>query len=149
MVTTTLTSIVDDTETSEVVREIPLPPPNPLLPKSVKIHDQVPGSIIKGIVFREIKDFKHFADQSKDKLGHNLHNVDGAGSESFSRSCAANRHEAFLLAQSGQQQAGRQLIMNDATKKAQDRLQPDSSPSSKREASRPPELVMNNQLASA
>ena len=62
MVTTTLTSIVDDTETSEVVREIPLPPPNPLLPKSVKIHDQVPGSIIKGIVFREIKDFKHFAD---------------------------------------------------------------------------------------
>lgn len=37
-----------------------LPPPNPLLPKTVKVHDKAPESNIKGITFRKLKEFKSF-----------------------------------------------------------------------------------------
>ena len=50
-------SAVEDSE-AEKLREI-LPPPNPLLPKSVMIHpSKAPESSIKGITFRKLKEFK-------------------------------------------------------------------------------------------
>ena len=38
-----------------------LPPPNPLLPKTMKVLDKPPESSIKGITFRKLKEFKQFA----------------------------------------------------------------------------------------
>ena len=35
-----------------------LPPPNPLLPKTLKVQEKPPESSIKGIVFRKLKEFK-------------------------------------------------------------------------------------------
>ena len=53
-----MTSSARDDSEAERLREI-LPPPNPLLPKSVKVHAmRAPDSSIKGITFRKLKEFK-------------------------------------------------------------------------------------------
>ena len=57
----------DDSETERLQEA--LPPPNPLLPKSIIIPDRPPESSIKGIVFRQLKNFKHFSSQQVDQLG--------------------------------------------------------------------------------
>ena len=45
-----------------------LPPPNPLLPKTMKVQEKPPESSIKGIVFRKLKEFKKFANPVNDQL---------------------------------------------------------------------------------
>ena len=51
-------------DSSEVeVQVIIMPPPNPLLPKSMKVQDKPPESSIKNIVFKKLKEFKQFQNQ--------------------------------------------------------------------------------------
>jgi len=49
-----------------------LPPPNPLLRKTLKVYEKPPESSVKGIVFKKLKEFKQFQNQPQDQLANTI-----------------------------------------------------------------------------